>query len=111
MSEKMMIVCSFTADRTAAKQFCYIQGNSSAQAPSTVKDFNLTPHNHNTRVKIVNGISEHMQKVSGLKSLFSKPTSLPVVKIADVLMRNHLSSHYRIPALEYPQCISTRFSL
>ena len=75
--------------------------------PKCIEDFNLTPHNHNIRVKFVIRISEYMQKVSGLKIVSSKTTSLPVVKIADVLTRNHLSSHYRIPALEYPQCIST----
>ena len=80
-----MTVCSFTANKTAAKQFCYIQGNPSAQASSKVKDINLTPHKHNTRVKIVNGIAENTQKVSGLNIVFSKPTSLPVVKLAGVL--------------------------
>jgi hypothetical protein len=110
MSEKRMTVCSFTTNRRAAKQFCYFQSNPSALAPSKVKDFNLTPHN-NTRVKIVNGIAKYTQKVSGLNIVFSKPTSLPVVKIADVLMRSHLCSHYRIPGLKHPQRISTRFLL
>jgi hypothetical protein len=94
MSEKMMTVCSFTTKRRAAKQFFYFQSNQSALAPSKVKYFNLTPHKNNTRVKIVNGIAKYTQKVSGLNIVFSKPTSLPVVKIADVLMRNHLCSHY-----------------
>jgi hypothetical protein len=82
MSGKKMILCSFTANRTAAKQFCYIQGNPSAKEHSKVKEFNLTPHNHNISTKIFSGITEYTQKVPGLKIVFRKPTSLPVVKIA-----------------------------
>ena len=81
MSGKMMTACSFTANRTPAKQFCYIQGNPRAKGRSKVQDFKHAPHNHNICVKIVNGNMGYTQKVSELKTVFSKPASLPVVGV------------------------------
>jgi hypothetical protein len=67
MSGEKMTVRSSTANRTAAKQFCYIQGNPNAKVHSKVKDFNLIPQNHNTRVKIFSGFAEYSQKSQNLK--------------------------------------------
>jgi hypothetical protein len=82
MIGEKITVCSFTANRTAAKQFCYILGNASAKDHSNLKDFNLTPHNHNILVKSFSRIVEYTQKVPGFKIVLRKSASLPVVKIA-----------------------------